>query len=52
MLYLNTAIPEYNYITEASAHDVNILDQIDLLGDSYLLMDRAYGFFVRLHDRQ
>ena len=50
VLDLKTVIPEYIYITEASVHDVNILDQIDLPGGSYLVMDRAYVDFARLHE--
>ena len=50
VLDLKTAIPEYIYITEASVHDVNILDKVDLPGGSYLVMDRAYVDFSRLHE--
>lgn len=49
LLDLKTAIPEYIYVTKASIHDVNILDQIDLPGGSYLVMDRACVDYFRLH---
>ncbi len=49
ILDLNTAIPEYIFITEGAVHDVNILDHVDLPGGSYLVMDRAYVDFERLY---
>ena len=49
LLDLKTAFPKCVYTTEASVHDVNILNQIELHGRSYLVMDRAYVDFVRLH---
>lgn len=50
LLDLKTLIPEYVFITEGSVHDVNILDNISLPGGSYLIMDRAYVDFERMHD--
>jgi len=50
LLDLKTLIPEYVFITEGSVHDVNILDNISLPGGSYLVMDRAYVDFARMHD--
>ena len=50
LLDLKTLIPEYVFITEGSVHDVNILDSISLPGGSYLVMDRAYVDFARMHD--
>ena len=49
LLDLKTAIPEYILITDGSTHDVNVLDQISLPRGSYLVMDKAYIDFERLH---
>ena len=46
---LKTSIPEYAFITEGAIHDVNMLDRIDLLGGSYLVIDREYIDYGRLH---
>lgn len=50
LLDLKTSIPFYIFITEGSVHDVNILDNINLPGRSYLVMDRAYVDFERMWD--
>jgi len=50
LLDLKTSIPEYVFITDGSVHDVNILDDISLPGGSYLIMDRAYVDFGRMHE--
>lgn len=50
VLDLKTSIPEYVYITEGAVHDVNILDNISLPRGSYLVMDKAYVDFKRLHE--
>lgn len=49
LLDLKTAIPEYIFISEGSVHDVNILDQLELASGSYLVIDKAYVDFKRLH---
>jgi len=49
VLDLKTSIPEYVYITEGAVHDVNILDNVSLPKGSYLVMDKAYVDFKRLH---
>jgi len=49
VLDLKTVIPEYVFITEGAVHDVNILDSITLPRGSYLVMDKAYVDFKRLH---
>lgn len=44
-----TAIPEFIFITEASVHDVNILDKIPISKGNYYVMDKAYTDFARLY---
>lgn len=48
LLDLQTAIPEYIFITDGSVHEVNTLDYFSLPAGSYLVMDKAYIDFARL----
>lgn len=48
-LDLKTAIPEFIQITPASVHEVNILDNIIFLPDSFYVVDRGYTDFARLY---
>ena len=48
-LDLKTAIPEFIHITTASIHEVNVLDIITYLEDSFYVLDRGYTDFDRLH---
>ena len=43
-----TALPEFIFISEASVHDVNILDKIPISKGNYYVMDKAYTDFDRL----
>jgi IS4 transposase len=49
MLDLKTSIPDFIHITDGSIHDVNILDLIDFLPDSFYVMDRGYLNFKRFY---
>jgi hypothetical protein len=49
LLDLKTSIPEFILITEGSIHEVNVLDYISIQSGSYLVMDKAYIDFARLH---
>jgi hypothetical protein len=44
-----TAIPEFVFISEASVHDINILDKIPISKGNYYVMDKAYTDFDRLY---
>ena len=48
LLNSKTAIPEFIFISEASVHDVNILDKIPISKGNYYIMDKAYTDFDRL----
>jgi hypothetical protein len=48
-LDLKTSIPEFIYISSASVHEVNVLDMIRYLPDSFYVLDRGYTDFARLH---
>jgi len=48
LLDLNTAIPEYIFITDGSVHEVNTLDYFSFPAGSYLVMDKGYIDFARL----
>jgi len=48
LLDIETAIPEYIFITDGSVHEVNTLDYLKLIPGSYLIMDRGYLDFARL----
>jgi hypothetical protein len=49
LLNSKTAIPEFIFITEASVHDINILDKIPIAKGNYYVMDKAYTDFNRLY---
>ncbi|MDF1575721.1 MAG: IS4 family transposase [Bacteroidales bacterium] len=49
MLDVKTSIPSYIYITNASVHDVNILDQLKYETGGYYILDRGYLDFGRLY---
>lgn len=48
-LDLKTAIPEFIHITPAAIHEVNVLDMIMYLPDSFYVLDRGYTDFHRLY---
>lgn len=48
-LDLKTDIPEFIHITPASIHEVNVLDFITYLKDSFYVLDRGYTDFERLY---
>jgi len=48
LLDVRTAIPVFVYITPASVHDVNGLDQLTYESGGYYIMDRGYIDFERL----
>lgn len=48
LLDVKTAIPVFMYITPASVHDVNGLDQLTYEKGGYYIMDRGYIDFGRL----
>jgi len=43
-----TSIPSFLYISEASLHDVNVLDILPFEAGSFYIMDKAYIDFLRL----
>jgi|ERR1035438_257661 hypothetical protein len=49
LLNSKTAIPEFIFISEASVHDINILDKIPIAKGNYYVMDKAYTDFGRLY---
>jgi hypothetical protein len=48
-LDIKTSIPEFIHITNASIHEVNILDKIVFAKDNIYLLDRGYLDFKRLY---
>ena len=48
-LDLKTAIPEFIYISPAAIHEVNVMDMITFLPDSFYVVDRGYTDFQRLY---
>ncbi len=48
LLNLKGSIPEFIRITEASVHDVNILDDLSILSSAIYLFDLGYLDFARL----
>ncbi len=46
---VRSSIPSFLYVSEASVHDVNILDMIPYETGSYYVVDKAYVDFERLH---
>jgi len=49
LLNLRGSIPDCIWITEASVHDVNLLDSLITLPNAIYVMDRGYLDFARLH---
>jgi len=49
MLDCKTSIPEFIHISDGKMHDVNILDYIEILPDSFYIMDRGYLDFERFY---
>jgi hypothetical protein len=47
---VKTSIPCYIHITEASIHDVNVLDNLRYEEGGYYIIDRAYIDFVRFRE--
>lgn len=43
-----TSIPDFIHISDGKMHDVNVLDMITLIADSFYIMDRGYIDFARL----
>lgn len=48
-LDLRTAIPEFILFSNASLHDVNVLDHIKFESNSFYVMDRGYVDYKRLY---
>jgi len=48
-LDLKTAIPEFIFFSNASVHDVNVLDIITFEANSFYIMDRGYVDYGRLY---
>jgi len=46
---VKTAIPSFLYISNASVHDVNILDLVPYEAGSFYVVDKGYIDFSRLH---
>jgi len=46
---LKTSIPEFILFSNASVHDVNVLDVISFEANSFYIMDRGYVDYKRLH---
>jgi hypothetical protein len=49
LLNVQTSIPTFIFVTPASVHDVNIMDDVPINADSVYTMDRAYLDFERLY---
>jgi len=49
MIDAKTSIPEFIHISDGKMHDVNVLDMITFLPDSFYVMDRGYLDFKRLY---
>lgn len=46
---IRTSVPSFLYISEASLHDVNVLDYIPYESGSFYVVDKAYIDFLRLY---
>ncbi len=44
-----TSIPDFIHISDGKMHDVNVLDFITIMPDSFYIMDRGYVDFSRLY---
>jgi hypothetical protein len=49
MIDAKTSIPEFIYISDGKMHDVNVLDLITTVPNSFYVMDKAYIDFARLY---
>jgi len=49
LLNVQTSIPTFIFVTPASVHDVNMMDNVPIDADSVYTMDRAYLDFERLY---
>ena len=50
LLDLRGSIPTFIHITDGKCHDVNALDEIEIIHDAVYVMDKAYLDFKRLYD--
>lgn len=50
LLNLRGSIPVFIHITDGKYHDVNALDEIEIIHDAIYVMDKAYVDFKRLYD--
>jgi hypothetical protein len=50
LLNLRGSIPTFIHITDGKYHDVNALDEIEIIYDAIYVMDKAYLDFKRLYD--
>jgi hypothetical protein len=50
LLDLRGSIPTFIHVTDGKYHDVNALDEIELVHDAIYVMDKAYLDFKRLYD--
>lgn len=46
---VKTNIPSFVHVTEASVHDVNVLNLLDYEKDSFYILDKGYVDFTRLY---
>jgi len=44
-----TSIPDFIYISDGKMHDVNVLDHITIIADSFYILDRGYIDYFRLY---
>lgn len=44
-----TSIPDFIYISDGKMHDVNVLDFITVIADSFYILDRGYVDYSRLY---
>lgn len=50
LIDLRGSIPTFIHITDGKYHDVNSLDEIEIIRDAIYVMDKAYIDFKRLYD--
>lgn len=43
-----TSIPDFIHISDGKMHDVNVLDYITIIADSFYILDRGYVDYERL----
>ena len=43
-----TSIPDFIHISDGKMHDVNVLDYITIIADSFYILDRDYVDYERL----